>query len=59
MKLEFEYDGSKFSTFIVDGVRIHPEVIEGLVHPRTDVWWRVKREGDLVVVEQRQETPSV
>jgi hypothetical protein len=54
MTFEFEYNGAYgFTTFIVDGVRISPEVIEGLIHPRTDVWWRCKREGNLVIVEQK------
>jgi hypothetical protein len=58
MKFEFEYNETGFSTFVVDGVRIHPEVISGLIHPRTDIWWRVKREGDVVIVEQKHDEPS-
>jgi uncharacterized protein YbbK (DUF523 family) len=64
MKIELEYAGGmKFEphmgellTFVVDGVRITPEVIAGLIHPRSDVWWRCKREGDLVIVEAKQDS---
>jgi hypothetical protein len=60
MTFEFEYSGDHgFSTFIVDGVRISPEIIAALIHPRTDVWWRCKREGNLVIVEVKSEENGV
>jgi hypothetical protein len=65
MKIEIEYaSGMKFEptgnfkTFVVDGVRIAPEVIAALIHPQEDAWWRCKREGDVVIVEQKIEQPE-
>jgi hypothetical protein len=59
MTFEFEYFDNQFVTFVVDGVRISPEFLEALIHPRTDIWWRCRREGNLVTVEQKAEKTGI
>lgn len=55
MKFEIVFDGNGFSTFVIDGVRITPECLAAIIHPREDVWIRFRRDGDMVIAEQKEE----